>query len=331
MKTRNAWLDAIALLSSLLVVSCPTPGGGYEAPAEQPTVASVTFSPAGATYSSDQQVTLSTSTAGATIYYTVDSSAPNASSPTYSTPIAVAGNGTTTTIKAYAAKSGMTDSGVTSATYTISYNQTSTPQFQPTAGTYYADQTVTITDSTSNATIYYTTDGTAPTTGSTVYTSEGVVVAFEPLPRNMFLLYRHTELNKARNTVLIPAACSDRTSVASFSFRQSAAEGHLVAAGKETGTIPVLTTTIDEATREIGVSPNVIKIDVEGAELSVLKGARATLAGARPHVLLSTHSESLRDECLAFLADLDFSCTVIGPDKSSPSEFLASPLMKKRT
>jgi hypothetical protein len=46
-----------------------------------------------------------------------------------------------------------------------------TPTFSPAAGTYSSAQTVTISDTTPEATIYYTTDGTAPTTSSTVYSS----------------------------------------------------------------------------------------------------------------------------------------------------------------
>src|SRR5208337_1320778 len=46
-----------------------------------------------------------------------------------------------------------------------------TPTFSPAAGTYGSSQTVTISDSTSGSTIYYTTNGTTPTTSSTKYTS----------------------------------------------------------------------------------------------------------------------------------------------------------------
>ena len=80
------------------------------------TVATPTFSPAAGSYSSAQSVTISCGTAGSTIYYTTDGSTPTTSSSVYSSAISVS---STTTIKALATKAGMTDSGVASATYTI--------------------------------------------------------------------------------------------------------------------------------------------------------------------------------------------------------------------
>jgi probable HAF family extracellular repeat protein len=55
------------------------------------------------------------------------------------------------------------------------------PTFSPTAGTYNSVQTVTISDSTAGATIYYTTNGTAPTTSSTKYTGAITVSSTETL------------------------------------------------------------------------------------------------------------------------------------------------------
>ena len=80
-------------------------------------VATPTFSPAGGTYSTAQTVSISCATSGATIRYTTDGSTPTASSAVYSSPITVS---STQTIKAYAVKSGLTDSAIAIAAYTIS-------------------------------------------------------------------------------------------------------------------------------------------------------------------------------------------------------------------
>ncbi len=81
------------------------------------TVAAPAFSPAGGTYSSAQNVTISCATAGATIRYTTDGSTPTSSSAQYTGAISVT---STKTIKAIAMASGMNNSDVTTAAYTIS-------------------------------------------------------------------------------------------------------------------------------------------------------------------------------------------------------------------
>jgi len=78
--------------------------------------ATPTFSPPGGTYSSAQNVTISDSTPGASIYYTTDGSSPTTASTPYSGAISVSA---TTTIQAIALASGYTASAVATATYTI--------------------------------------------------------------------------------------------------------------------------------------------------------------------------------------------------------------------
>ena len=134
------------------------------------------FAPTAGTYSSDQQVAIADSTSGATIYYTTDGSTPTTSSTAYTGPVPVAGDGTTLTINAFAVVSGMTDSEVATATFTIDYSKVSTPQFDLTPGIYVGDKDVTITDSTPGATIFYTTDGSIPTSSSLQYTAPVAIV-----------------------------------------------------------------------------------------------------------------------------------------------------------
>jgi hypothetical protein len=86
-------------------------GGGTQTATVTPT-----FSPAAGTYTTAQTVTLSDSTAGATIYYTTDASTPNTSSTPYTGPITVSSS---ETIHAMATASGFTASAVGSAAYTI--------------------------------------------------------------------------------------------------------------------------------------------------------------------------------------------------------------------
>ena len=76
--------------------------------------AAPTFSPAGGTYTAPQTVTLSSSTTGATIRYTLDGSTPSDTAGTvYTAPFTISG---TTTVKAIAYANGLTDSSVATAT-----------------------------------------------------------------------------------------------------------------------------------------------------------------------------------------------------------------------
>jgi hypothetical protein len=81
-----------------------------------PAVAAPTFSPAGGNYNVAQTVTISTSTAGATIRYTLDGTTPTETNGTVGTSVTVS---STATLRAIAYENGMTDSAVSSANYVI--------------------------------------------------------------------------------------------------------------------------------------------------------------------------------------------------------------------
>jgi len=145
--------------------------------ATSPSTATPSFSLTPGTYTTSQSVAISDATAGATIYYTTNGTTPTTSSTQYAGPITVSA---TETLEAIAVATGYTNSAVATAAYTITPT-TATPTFSPAGGTYTSSQTVTITDATPGATIYYTTNGSTPTTSSTKYTGPIMVSQTETI------------------------------------------------------------------------------------------------------------------------------------------------------
>src|ERR1019366_4792769 len=146
------------------------------------TAAKPTFSPAGGTYSSTQTVAISTSLGSVICYSTTGSPATNGTGCTsgtqYTSPVTVSSS---ETLYAVAGATGYTDSPVSSATYNITTPVAATPTFSPVAGTYSSAQTVSISDTTTGAVIYYTTNGATPTTSSAVYSGPITVSSTETL------------------------------------------------------------------------------------------------------------------------------------------------------
>lgn len=139
------------------------------------------ISPESGTYyrSGTQEITMTSATDGANIYYTLTTDGitpadPTSSSTLYSAaiPFSTFTAGQTVKIKAIAIKGGMSNSRITSVEYVIYEGKCQRPTFTPGNGTYTSPQSVVI-NSTADATIYYTTDGTDPSSSGTrlVYSS----------------------------------------------------------------------------------------------------------------------------------------------------------------
>jgi hypothetical protein len=122
-------------------------------------------------YGKSQSVTITDATAGAVITYSVGIGSV-VNTYTYTGPFTVS---STEYIAYDAIAPGYTRSAALEGIYTI--GTVPTPQFSPAAGTYSTAQAVNIYDITPGATIYYTTDGTTPTTASAVYTVPIIVTA----------------------------------------------------------------------------------------------------------------------------------------------------------
>lgn len=137
--------------------------------------ATPTLSPAsGTTFSSTLSVTIADTTPSSTIYYTTDGSTPTTASTVYTGAFTV---NSTTTVNAIAASSGYTNSAVGTATYSL-LPTAAVPTFSPVSGTTFGTTlSVSIADTTSGSSIYYTTNGSTPTTSSTLYTGAFTISA----------------------------------------------------------------------------------------------------------------------------------------------------------
>jgi alpha-tubulin suppressor-like RCC1 family protein len=117
------------------------------------------FNPAAGPFDEVTTVSLTSATAGATIYYTIDGTTPSTSSAS------VPSGGTvvvdhTLTLRTLALTGGMAPSDVVSGTYTLTLP---TPTVSPGPGTYSTPQSVTCSSAVAGATLHYTTNGNLPT------------------------------------------------------------------------------------------------------------------------------------------------------------------------
>jgi poly(hydroxyalkanoate) depolymerase family esterase len=125
----------------------------------------VSASPSGGTYNNSVQVTLTATPSASTIYYTTDGSTPTTTSPKYTAPLTLT---QTTTLKYFAVDSSGRKSGIQTQVYTIN---TPAPVITatPSGNTFGGPVQVSLSSNQTGTTIYYTTDGSTPTTASAKY------------------------------------------------------------------------------------------------------------------------------------------------------------------
>jgi len=110
----------------------------------------------------------------------------------------------------------------------------------------------------------------------------GHVFAFEPSPSAFAGLGEHIRLNALDARVTpVPSAVGGVVGSLPFIVEPTAGEGRLASSTGGRATVDVRVTTLDAFCGEHGLSPDFVKVDVEGAELDVLRGARRTIARAK--------------------------------------------------
>lgn len=134
----------------------------------------------------------------------------------------------------------------------------------------------------------------------------GRVIAFEPSPRECRRLHRHLRLNRCRNVAVQPYAVADASGDAELyvvkGFRDWGNSLRPPAVPEPTRKVGVKVCRLDDVLAEHGIDRvDFIKLDAEGAELAVLKGARGLLQkDLRPAILVEV--QDLRTRAWSYAA-----------------------------
>ena len=150
----------------------------------------------------------------------------------------------------------------------------------------------------------------------------GRVVAFEPVAENRLLLARNLDLaGIAGRVTVLPVAIADADGTAEFQIddMQSASgtlsrvSGGRPSVGRQNLGLRPLTEevfcrSLDSLAAEGLPAPDVIKVDVEGAEALLLRGATALLRQRSPRLLIELHGAAVAREVLTLLAGLGYAC-----------------------
>jgi FkbM family methyltransferase len=155
----------------------------------------------------------------------------------------------------------------------------------------------------------------------------GRVIAFEPNPATCARLRANIDLNGFANVSVVETALSDRSGQAGFfaDTHGNSGASSLLGRGLETIESTVLTETWDGfEERTAPPPPTLVKIDVEGAEVQVLRGMSGLLAAARrPRFILEVSEWSLKaagsspEELFDIMSGHGYSGRIVSPIRHS--------------
>jgi FkbM family methyltransferase len=147
----------------------------------------------------------------------------------------------------------------------------------------------------------------------------GMVVAFEPFADSFKFLQENALLNSASNLKPQNMAVGERDEELHLSFSAEeeltmtpSVAAYAVKGRKDIVNVPAVS--LDSYLEGLSRTPNLIQIDVEGAELSVLRGAEATLQRAHPKLLIEVHGWETRArlDVFSFLSSFGYRHHLIG-------------------
>jgi FkbM family methyltransferase len=130
----------------------------------------------------------------------------------------------------------------------------------------------------------------------------GRLVTFEPVPQNLAYVRRNLDQNgltdrvEVVQTALGPQQGTVVIHLAAAGFTGSHSVAQATVGSESTGSMTVPMTTIDDYVREHGLSPvDLVKVDVEGFDIAVLRGALRTLRADKPTLMVEYAPALLRN------------------------------------
>ena len=149
------------------------------------------------------------------------------------------------------------------------------------------------------------------------FISKGKIYSFEPMPPNIDTFNAHLKLNRKKlinNSInLMPYAVSDKEKEVVFSSSNMSTEGNTYVNSalhsNSEKNLRVKCFSVDGLLEQGYPTPDIIKIDVEGAEFDVLRGAEQTIKKYHPKILLATHDchiPGVRKLCVDYLHQLGY-------------------------
>lgn len=165
----------------------------------------------------------------------------------------------------------------------------------------------------------------------------GNVFAFEPASENLELLRKTVAENNCSNVEICSKAVSQEAGTASLSISSTNSGDHRLITMSDREHVEVEVTSVDVFIAEGHAAPGAIIMDVQGAELDVLRGAESLLASNAPLVLFTEfwpsglderHTNGAR-EMLQLLTDAGFTQHVIDEKRRSSQKISTEELLTK--
>lgn len=152
---------------------------------------------------------------------------------------------------------------------------------------------------------------------------KSTVYSFEPIESNYLYFQKHMIFNNLEQVNLIKKAVSNKEGILKFAKGNSVG-GKLSETGDMTVPVVKLSCLLEGKMIE---SPDIIKMDVEGAEFQVLKDIKHLLGSEKkPVIFLSTHGKDIHDACLKLIQSVNYSIIPLDDKKIEMArEFLLEP------